>query len=126
VRVNVMNADVRQAEFGTDYDVVLCNGVLHYVNDAERQALLARIQAATAPGGYNMVMAFTDHTPVPECHQIIDVYCDREEGLIKRAYETWQHTALLTRDKPETSHPGFPPHTHSMVRVLARKPEQAG
>jgi len=120
VRVNVMHADATELRLTRPYDVILCNGLLHYVKD--KSALLGTIQEATVPGGFNLVSLFTDYTPVPECHRVVDVFCDREEGVTRSAYADWHTTVSFDRAKPDSSHAGFPAHSHSMIKLFAEKP----
>jgi SAM-dependent methyltransferase len=120
VHVNVIHEDARVFQPATLYDVIVCNGLLHYL--AEKAAVLQKLQDATRAGGYNLVFLFSDFTPVPECHRIIDVFCDSEDGVVVSSYKNWQTEVFLDRDRPETSHPGFPPHRHSLIKIVTRKP----
>jgi SAM-dependent methyltransferase len=120
VRVNVLNADVLATELRDEYDVVLCNGVLHYIEDKAK--LLRQLQGATAPGGVHAISLFTDYTPLPACHRVVDVFCDREDGVVNEAYRSWGRLAAWAeRNKLETKHPGFEAHRHSFVKILAQK-----
>jgi len=123
-RVNVVNADVMKVELSGPYDIVICNGVLHYV--MEKAALLRRLQRATAPGGWHFVSLFSDHTPLPACHRVVDAFCDREDGVTVAAYERWRRAAVWAeRDRLETSHPGFEAHRHSFIKLIAQRPAEA-
>lgn len=122
-RVEVVHGDATRVPLPGPFDVVVCNGLLHYTHD--KAALLARMADATAPGGLHLVSSFTDATPVPDCHRVVDVLCDAEDGATAAQYAAWHRRRVwLERAKPETSHPGFPPHVHSFVKIVARKPEE--
>lgn len=120
VRVNVVNQCVRDFEPKHKYDIVLCNGLLHYISDKE--SILKKIQNCTKDNGFNMIVLFSDYTPVPECHQIINVYCDTEDGIVKSAYEDWiEHLFLVEHSRRDLSHTGFPTHKHSYIKMVVQK-----
>jgi 2-polyprenyl-3-methyl-5-hydroxy-6-metoxy-1,4-benzoquinol methylase len=121
VKVSVHTADIR--EFVPDglYEVVICNGVLHYVQD--KDTVIWRMQDATCEGGINVVSLWSTYTPVPECHEIVPVYCDDEDGQVVRRYQTWKTEFIyFERSKAETSHSDLPAHEHSHLKLIARKP----
>jgi 2-polyprenyl-3-methyl-5-hydroxy-6-metoxy-1,4-benzoquinol methylase len=120
VDVNVVTADVGEYRPEGQFDIVICNGVLHYIRDKAR--VIRRIQAATRPGGINVISSWTTFTPVPACHNSIPVYSDDENGVIARAYDSWNlKLKYFERDKPEASHTGMPKHSHSHIKLIAKK-----
>lgn len=120
VKINVINADAcAYPGYGT-YDLVICNGLLHYVED--KDSILTKIQDMTAQGGINAVSLFSDYTPIPRCHQIVPVYPDAEDGIVMRFYKDWRTRGLwFDRNRPERSHPGFGPHIHSFIKMISQK-----
>jgi SAM-dependent methyltransferase len=121
VKVRVTVADVQDYNPDGCYDVIVCNGVLHYVPD--KAAVISVMQQATGDGGINVVSLWSDHTPVPECHQAVPVYSDAEDGVVTRGYKTWPKEFIyLERDKLEASHSDLPAHRHSHIKFIARKP----
>ncbi len=121
VDVSVVTADIGEYRPEGQFDIVICNGVLHYIRD--KRAVIRRIQAATRPGGINVVSSWTTFTPVPACHNSIPVYSDDENGVIARAYDGWiLKLKYFERDKPETAHTGMPEHSHSHIKLIAEKP----
>lgn len=121
VLVDVKICDVNRYSFDTQYDFVVCNGVLHYIRDKEK--LIHRIQNATSVGGYNVISTWSSYSPVPQCHQHIQSYCDDEDGLIVKLYRSWEKELLyFERDKLETSHSDMVPHRHSFIKLIAMKP----
>lgn len=118
-KVNVIVADIGKFEPTELYDVVICNGVLHYIEDKE--TVVARMQAATKSDGINVVSLWSSYTPVPSCHNIAPVFCDDEHGVVTKLYERWQSEFLyFERDKPETAHGDLPGHNHSHIKLIAR------
>ena len=117
VRIHQMDA----CEFVPDdtYDIVIGNGLLHYVKDKERVIHLMR--DATAVNGLNVLSLWSTHSPLPECHDIVPVYADEEDGIVTKLYEDWYAELLyLERDKPEFAHSDLPPHKHSHIKLIAR------
>lgn len=121
VDVRVQVADIGQYQFGDEFDVVICNGVLHYV--ADKAGVLRGMQEATSAGGLNVISLWSTHTPVPACHNSVSVYCDDEDGLVTRAYSSWAtKLRYFDRDKTETAHADLVAHSHSHIKLIAEKP----
>ena len=120
VEVNVEIADVGSYEPTGYFDIIMCNGVLHYIDD--KASVVERMQEATRVGGINVVSLWSTFTPVPDCHNQVPVYCDGEHGIISKLYEDWNKELFyLERGKPESSHSGMPEHSHSHIKMIARK-----
>ena len=78
---------------------------------------------ATRPGGLNVISLWSTYTPVPACHEVVPVSCDDENGLVVKMYDEWIKDMLyFDRNRVETSHSGMPPHSHSHIKLIARKP----
>ena len=121
VQVGVTATDIREYIPPGPYSVVICNGVLHYLD--EKEQVVSGMQAATQPGGINVISLWSSYTPVPDCHDSITVFCDAEDGIITKLYQGW-HKELIyfERDKAETAHSDLPSHRHSHIKLIARKP----
>jgi tellurite methyltransferase len=121
VGMAVVTADIGEYDPEGQFDVITCNGVLHYIRD--KASIIGRMQAATRAGGLNIVSAWSTYSPVPVCHNSVSVYPDDEDGAIKNAYRSWDIKLLyFERDKPEASHGGMPSHSHSHIKIIAEKP----
>lgn len=121
VKVRVLAKDIQDFSPDGPYDIVVCNGVLHYIQD--KHSVIDLMQRATWAGGINVVSLWSTFTPVPECHEIVPVYSDDEDGVVISSYADW-HTEFIyfERDKAETSHSDLPAHRHSHIKLIARKP----
>jgi SAM-dependent methyltransferase len=120
-KVRVVTGDILDFRPEGLYDVVICNGVLHYIKEKDR--VISLMQGATCPGGINVVSLWSTYTPVPECHRVVPVYCDDEEGLVTHSYREWMTEFIyFERDKAETAHSDLPEHRHSHVKLIATKP----
>ncbi len=121
VNVRVQVADIARYQFDDAYDVVICNGVLHYV--ADKAGVVRRMQEVTNPGGLNVISLWSTYTPVPPCHNSVSVYCDDEDGEVTRAYRSWtSRFVYFDRDKLETAHDDLPSHSHSHIKLITEKP----
>ncbi len=119
--VRVTRSDISSFEPDGEYDVILCNGVLHYIED--KQPVIARMQAATRVAGLNVVSLWSTFTAVPSVHNSVAVFCDDENGVVTKLYSTWPKELLyFERDKAETSHSELPEHRHSHIKLIARRP----
>jgi SAM-dependent methyltransferase len=120
-RVRVTVGDIADVGFAGEYDVVVCNGVLHYIE--EKAPVVTRMQRTTAVGGFNVVSLWSTFTPVPAYHNGVTVFCDDENGVVTSLYRTWPKELMyFERDKAEASHSDLPPHRHSHIKLIARRP----
>lgn len=118
--VHAVEADVESYTPAGQYDVVICNGVLHYIED--KASVIAKMQNVTPAGGLNIISVWSTFTPVPECHNSVPVYCDDEHGIVVKLYGSWEKELLyFERDKAESSHTDLPPHRHSHIKIIARR-----
>jgi SAM-dependent methyltransferase len=121
VKVRVLAADVHDFTPDGSYDVIICNGVLHYVQD--KRSVIELMQRATWQGGINVISLWSTYTRVPECHEFVPIYSDDEHGVVTSCYETWlKEFIYFERDKAETAHSDLPAHRHSHIKLIARKP----
>jgi SAM-dependent methyltransferase len=124
VKVRVTVGDVQNHTPDGFYDVIVCNGVLHYVRD--KDSVISMMQQATCEDGINIISLWSDYTPVPECHEFVPVYSDAEDGVVTSRYKAWpKEFVYFERDKPEAAHSDLPPHRHSHIKFIARKPAPA-
>jgi SAM-dependent methyltransferase len=126
VNVHVRNESMLDAvlEPGA-YDVVLLNGSLHYARD--KHSVLVRAEAASAPGAVHALAVFSTASPLPPPHTVVPVFPEDEGGGIEQFYRNWDIRLLAyERDQPERSHPGFPAHVHSYIKLIAQRPEGRG
>jgi SAM-dependent methyltransferase len=122
VQVSVRNEPLETMDLtGARYDVVIMNGCLHYVRD--KTHVLQRLLAASAADAVHAVAVFSTATPVPVEHTVIPVFPDDEGGVVERFYQDWDVLLLNhERERNERSHPGFAPHVHSHIKLIAALP----
>jgi 2-polyprenyl-3-methyl-5-hydroxy-6-metoxy-1,4-benzoquinol methylase len=120
-KLRVTASDIRDFIPDGAYDVVICNGVLHYIKDKE--SVISLMQNVTAPGGVNVISLWSTFTPVPDCHEIVPVYCDDERGVVTASYQDWTTEFIYyDRNKAETAHSDLPAHSHSHLKLITTKP----
>jgi SAM-dependent methyltransferase len=120
-KLRVFSADIQDFQPDGHYDVVICNGVLHYIED--KNSVIELMQQATGPGGINVISLWSDYTPVPHCHEIVPVYSDPEDGVVTSSYKAWPKEFIyFERDKAETAHSDLGAHRHSHIKFIAVKP----
>jgi 2-polyprenyl-3-methyl-5-hydroxy-6-metoxy-1,4-benzoquinol methylase len=119
-KVNAIVADVADLVPDTLYDVVISNGVLHYVKN--KDSAIDRMQSATNIGGINVISLWSTYTSIPACHDFIPMFCDDEDGVVWERYAKWTKELIyFERDKKETAHSDLPPHSHSHIKMIARR-----
>jgi 2-polyprenyl-3-methyl-5-hydroxy-6-metoxy-1,4-benzoquinol methylase len=124
VQIEVINDSIITFPDLGEFDLVICNGVLHYVED--KSSAIRRIQGATRPGGMNVISSWTTYTEVPAAHTVVPCFPDEERGSIWGSYESWEPIIwYLERAKMETSHDDFEPHVHSFIKLIARNTQGA-
>jgi SAM-dependent methyltransferase len=120
-RITIEVASISEYEPAGQYDLIICNGVLHYVQD--KTMAIGKMQRATRSGGLNVISLWSDHTPVPDCHAIVPVFCDAEKGVVMKSYDAWKTELLyFERGRPESAHEDMPKHSHSHIKMISRKP----
>ena len=126
VKVHVRNELLENVNLtGTSYDLVIMNGCLHYVRD--KIQVLQRVLAASTENAVHAVALFSTATPVPAEHAVVPVFPDEEGGVVERFYHNWDLLLLAhERGRSEHSHPGFAPHVHSHIKLIAARGERKG
>ncbi len=121
--INVSCVDILDFLPVKKYDIVLCNGILHYISDKERA--ISIMQSCTNPRGINSISLFSNYSQIPACHQIVDVYPDDEHGVVEKSYRQWENIfSLYDRNHKESSHDEMEEHVHSFIKMIWRKPNE--
>lgn len=121
VAVGIRNESLESVDLtGACYDIVIMNGCLHYVQDKDQ--VLRRVITASAFDALHAVALFSTATPLSAEHALVPVFPDREGGVVEHFYRNWD--ILLhahERRREERSHPGFAPHAHSFIKLIAAR-----
>jgi hypothetical protein len=71
----------------------------------------------------NVVSLWSDYTPVPDCHELVPVFSDTEDGEVTKSYKEWRTEFIyFDRDKEESAHSDLAAHRHSHIKLIASKP----
>jgi 2-polyprenyl-3-methyl-5-hydroxy-6-metoxy-1,4-benzoquinol methylase len=123
VSLEIVQADLNTYRPAGKFDVVLCNGVLQYIQ--HKKSVIERMQEATRPGGINVISVWSTHSELPPSHRTVPTFCDDEDGVVTGLYSHWKTEFLyFDRNKPETAHPTIDQHVHSHIKLIARKPKR--
>jgi ADP-ribosyl-[dinitrogen reductase] hydrolase len=112
--------DVRDFEFDRTYGLIICHGVLHFLERGDCDRFLEELRRHTVSGGYNVHTVFTDRLPTP---RDLKPFVRRhfKEGEIRDIYSNWLIERFESYVK-EDHHPGGAQHRHSINKLVARKP----
>ena len=105
-----------------EYDLVVAYGLLHCLPSEHAIGTLIRsLQLATRPGGYNVVCTFNDR------EQDLTAHPDLNPTLLAHRqylnyYRSWELLHESDQDLHETHPNNLLPHSHSMTRMIARRP----
>jgi tellurite methyltransferase len=119
-----VRAWVQQIEtfsFEREYDLVVAHGVLHLLERDVWLQVLDAVRRHTRPGGWNIVVVFTDRLPAPPdlAPYMRGLF---REGELFDCYRDW----LLHRREAYTlndEHPRGVHHQHPVNKIVAQKPE---
>jgi tellurite methyltransferase len=121
LRVETEICDLREFHPTRLYNLTIAHGCLHLVERIHHARLLEQMQAATAPGGYNVVVVFNDSLDAPEDLRpfVVGLF---PKGWLFRQYSGWeiveQQSYIL-----EDEHPGGIRHRHAIDKLVARRAE---
>jgi hypothetical protein len=88
----------------------------------DKDHVLQRVLAASAEHAVHAVALFSTATPIPAEHAIVPVFPDEEGGVVESFYQDWDMLLLAhERGRSERSHPGFAPHVHSYIKLIAAR-----
>jgi tellurite methyltransferase len=114
--------DIGTFAFQRSYDLVVAHGVLHLLERDVWRRLLELVRHHTRPGGWNVVVVFTDRLPPPLDLTPYMRGIFREEELLEY-YRDWfvERWEAYTLDD---EHPGGVRHRHAVNKIVVRRPLQ--
>jgi tellurite methyltransferase len=119
IRTELRNLDENQKIDG-NYDVVICTVVMMFLQPDTIPQLLEQMQAATNPGGLNIIVCPMDTEKYPKKE---DFTFSFKEGELRNYYAGWdfieynENLGTLHRRRPDGS-----PHQLQFVTMIAKKP----
>jgi cyclopropane fatty-acyl-phospholipid synthase-like methyltransferase len=120
--VTWIHADVRDWPLrDAFYNLVIAYGLLHCLRGEDEVAsVVTRLQAATRPGGWNIVCAFNSRRQELAAHPGFTPTLLTHQRLVD-FYAGWSLAECSDLNLQETHPNNNIPHVHSMTRILARK-----
>ena len=121
--INWEHADVRDIVLSPDtYDVILAYGLFHCLGSAyEVRQIATTIQHATTAGGFNVVCTFNTRKQDLSAHPGFNPVLLPHDDYA-HLYAGWQLLHSTDKDLSEVHPHNGIRHTHSMTRLIARKP----
>lgn len=104
------------------YDLIIAYGLLHCLSDSETiHNVVRKLQNATAPKGFNILVAFNSRHQELEAHPNLNP-CLLPHATYEALYAEWKLMVSTDTDLKETHPHNMLAHSHSMTRILAQKP----
>ena len=116
-------ADARNEDLPANhYDIVIAYGFTHCLADEPEVArLVDRLQATCMPSGLHVLVAFNSRRQELEAHPGFHPTLLPHAGYLD-LYSGWEVLTASDTDLTETHPHNQIEHTHSMTRLIARKP----
>jgi tellurite methyltransferase len=117
-------ADAREEAFAAEsYDIVIAYGLLHcFKSPEEVVCAIRRFQEATRPGGLHLICAFNDRFQDLSAHPGFTPLLQSHAWYLS-LYKAWKIIDSSDSDLTEEHPHNNIRHTHSMTRIVSRKPE---
>lgn len=121
--VSWVHADSTELELGTaEFDLILAYGLLHCLATDDIPLLVTRMQAATTPGGWNVLATFNDRAQDLSGHPGFQPSLQPHDFYLS-LYEKWSILTATDLDLHESHPDNNIPHSHSLTRIVARRPQ---
>lgn len=119
VRIRAWVQDLETFSFRREYELIVAHGVLHLLEREVWQSVLASVRRHTKPGGWNVVVVFTDRLPPPQ-DLAVHMRGLFREGELRDQYRGWSVTRWEAYTL-EDEHPGGVRHRHPINKIVAQK-----
>jgi cyclopropane fatty-acyl-phospholipid synthase-like methyltransferase len=122
IDVKWVHGDVTAGEWAKDdFDLIVAYGLLHCLQEDEIHRVIASMQAATRPDGYNVIVAFNNRSQDLSAHPgFLPTLLDHDAFV--DPYAEWCLVHATDTDLHETHPHNNIPHHHSMSRLIAKRP----
>jgi tellurite methyltransferase len=91
VPVKIVLRDIREFAYPTNYDVMLCTEVLHFLNLDDRKEIIKEMQEYTSKGGVHVISAFLISSGRRWTRAL-------NEGELRELYKDWEMLAYGEHD----------------------------
>lgn len=111
--IKFFNEDITHFDF-KDYDVILCNYVLNFLDRKDILKMIGKIKKHTEKNGINVISVFTIDNPNKNFKYLF------KEKELKEFYKDWKILEYKKFITPVETH-GIEPHRHAVAYLIARK-----
>jgi len=120
--IRIWQDDIRSTPLTGQYELVICLGVLHFLSTSERAGCYQKIKRWVEPAGFIIIVQFNAVNPIPSdlAELMPDVPADSSEIL--SAFEDWHVVSHESYTYDDDHDNGRIHHTHSIDRLIARRP----
>ena len=119
IKINAWVDDLRTFQYKKKYDFIISHGFLHLIKPNEWKKVIKQMKNNTKKGGVNVVVVFTDKTPIPpDLTPFVKGIFKEDE--IKEYYKDWKiknFKSYIINDE----HPNDLKHTHAINKIIAWK-----
>ncbi|TKB75027.1 MAG: class I SAM-dependent methyltransferase [Nitrospira sp.] len=122
-RITWEQADIRTTQFPDEtYDIVVAYGLAHcLLSPQEIKLIFTKLQRATKMGGYHAICSFNSRAQDLSAHPGL-IPCLVPHEFYLELYSHWSILEATDNDLEEVHPHNNIKHTHSLTRILARKP----
>lgn len=115
--ITIIRSDVNEYAPHRQFDVVICDMVLHFLSPEQVVSMIEKMKQWTKPGGYNVVTGYTDVNPPGKRPYLF------KHGELSGHYQGWEMTSYEESPTLWFIKPGeaVPRHNYAAY-LLARKP----
>ncbi len=119
VNVNFFRADVKDFRLESEFDVIFCSGVLHYIPNELREEIFKNYRSHTSAGGLNAMNAFVKKPFIPVPPDKDSRNFKWRSGELFGYYDEW--LLHMCDEVVFDCNSGGVPHKHCMDSVIAQK-----
>jgi len=121
LRAKGITADISEYHLTEQYDNIFSHYTLHFLSKEIFLSVIKKIQAATAPGGINLITDFTQDGPL---YKPTTSHYWLKNNELPSLYNGWKivsyaEKSVITRAKDENGHP----YKQMAATLVARKPD---
>jgi SAM-dependent methyltransferase len=120
--VLMTEVDLLAYEPDRSFDLVLCYGVLHFLDGRQRAEAYRRIRAWTSPGGTVSIVMFNELVPIPDDLRELIVDPPPDSSELLQAFSDWKVLRHLGYVYDDVHDAGRIRHRHAIDRMIAAKP----
>jgi tellurite methyltransferase len=120
LEATVYQSDIRAIAAVGVYDLIICRGLLHFLEPTDWPSIFRALRRATVPGGWHALSVFTNELPIPAdlAPLVRGVFA---KGQLRDWYPHWdgeRYESYILED----DHPGNISHRHAIDRMIVGRP----